>query len=209
MTLDQKNLNPDTLQGQYAGFVSRFLAFLIDIIVVVIIVTVVGGIVSLLLNFFGLSELAANLQISDTSEGSILRWLAAFWGVTSIAFLYFVILWSVTAGKTVGKALMGVRIVPMNGERITLLVAIWRYVAFWFAVLVFALGVLWIIISDKRQGWHDKMAKTCVIYDWPAREDEGTLELIRGRWTYVRHTRRRLRDRRKKTPAEVEIESES
>jgi uncharacterized RDD family membrane protein YckC len=40
---------------------------------------------------------------------------------------------------------------------------------------LFFLGFLWILIDNRRQGWHDKMAGTCVIYNWPARPDENFL----------------------------------
>jgi uncharacterized RDD family membrane protein YckC len=34
------------------------------------------------------------------------------------------------------------------------------------------LGFFWILIDDRRQGWHDKIAGTCVVYTWHARPDE-------------------------------------
>jgi uncharacterized RDD family membrane protein YckC len=34
------------------------------------------------------------------------------------------------------------------------------------------IGLLWIMVDDQRQGWHDKLAKTFVIYTWAARPDE-------------------------------------
>ena len=192
MKKDQKKPIPSPLQGQYAGFISRFLAFLVDILVIVLSIVVVGATISLILNFFGLTAIIDQIEASSTIQGSILRWITAVWGVTVVAFLYFTISWTVTSGKTLGKGLLGLRIVPMNGQRMTLLRAILRYIAFWIAVLAFGLGVLWILVSNERKGWHDKMAKTCVIYDWPAREDEGALYGLRDRWTYVKHTRRRL-----------------
>jgi uncharacterized RDD family membrane protein YckC len=33
-------------------------------------------------------------------------------------------------------------------------------------------GFLWILVSDRRQGWHDLLAGTYVIYTWAARPDE-------------------------------------
>ena len=104
---------------------------------------------------------------------------------------------------------MGLRIVPMNGDRVTLLWAILRYFMFWVSVFALGLGVLWILVSDRRQGWHDKAARTCVIYDWPAREDEGTIESLRRRWQHLKHTRRTLRDRRKKDQTELSSGSQA
>jgi uncharacterized RDD family membrane protein YckC len=201
----QKQIKPDpySLQGEYAGFVSRFIAFLIDIIVVIITLAVVGGTTSLLIEFFGLSDLLDQLENSISITGSILRALTAFWGITTISFLYITLAWTVTSGKSIGKGLMGLRIVPLNGRRLTFLWAVWRYIGFWLSVFALGLGVLWILASDRRQGWHDKMARTCVIYDWPAREDERTVETLQRRWQYLKHTRSRLRGRHKEERIET------
>ncbi|MDX1417182.1 MAG: RDD family protein [Candidatus Promineifilaceae bacterium] len=186
------------LQGQYAGFISRFLAFLIDIIVIVVTVAAVGAMMNFILAFFGLVDVINQLEESVTIQGSILRLITAVWGVTFISFLYFVFSWTITSGKTIGKGLMGLRIVPLRGDRMTLLQSVWRYFAFWLAVLALGIGILWILVSDQRQGWHDKLARTCVIYDWPAREDEGVVQALQQHWHNLKHTRRRIRARRKK-----------
>ena len=191
-----KTTPPSPLQGQYAGFASRFIALIVDLAVVIGAITIVGIVVSLLMNFFRLDELIDNLLASENILGDILR-LATFLG--SIAFIslsYFVLIWTFTAGQSVGKALVGVRIVPMDGSRITVWRAIVRYFAFLFSALVLFLGLLWVLISDSRQGWHDKIARTCVIYDWPAREDEGVVKSLQGRWQYLKETRTRVRARR-------------
>jgi len=51
-------------------------------------------------------------------------------------------------------------------------------------------GFLWSLIDDHRQTWHDKLAKTYVIYAWEA---EGSGRLIR-----------QLKARRKKHGSTVE-----
>ena len=76
--------------------------------------------------------------------------------------------------------------------------------------LILFIGLLWVLVSDERQGWHDKIARTCVIYDWPAREDDGVVGRLQSRWSYVKHTRRRLKDQRAEKKArgsEGEIEA--
>ena len=74
--------------------------------------------------------------------------------------------------------------------------AIIRYFAFLLSAVVLFIGLLWVLISDTRQGWHDKLAKTCVIYDWPAREDDGVVGRIHSRWSYLKHTRQRRKEKR-------------
>ena len=43
-----------------------------------------------------------------------------------------------------------------------------RYVAYFASIIPFFLGFLWIAVDKKKQGWHDKIAKTVVIKNKPA-----------------------------------------
>ncbi len=189
-------LPPSTLQGQYAGFVSRFLAYIIDILVVIAIVTILGFTGDIILRFFRIDEFLASLLATDNVLGDVLRAMALLGSIAFINFAYFVIIWTVTAGQSVGKVLIGLRIVPLNGTRITILRAIIRYFAFLASALVLFIGLLWVLVSDRRQGWHDKIAGTCVIYDWPAREDDGMIGRLQSRWDNLKHTRRLIRRKR-------------
>ena len=38
-----------------------------------------------------------------------------------------------------------------------------RYFAYIPAMLIFMLGIFWIAWDKKKQGWHDKLAKTVVV----------------------------------------------
>lgn len=208
--MKEKTIVPKTLQGQYAGFVSRFLAYVIDILVIVATVTIVGLTVDTILRFFGLQELFDRFLEAQNVLGDILRATVLLGSVASIAIGYFVVGWTVTGGLTVGKVLLGLRIVPLNGAKISLWRSLVRYFAFLLSVIVLFLGVLWILISDRRQGWHDKIARTCVIYDWPAREDDGVIGRLQNRWHYIKLTRRRVRDQRaEKKQAKLEQERHS
>jgi uncharacterized RDD family membrane protein YckC len=84
---------------------------------------------------------------------------------------YHVFFWALT-GQTPGKALLGVRVVTTNGHRISPWRGILRFFGYFLAVIPLGIGLLWIMVDDQRQGWHDKLAKTFVIYTWAARPDE-------------------------------------
>ena len=43
------------------------------------------------------------------------------------------------------------------------------------------MGFLWMLIDDRRQGWHDKIAGTCVVYSWEARQNEEFLDRVMGK----------------------------
>jgi len=152
---------PKTLQGHYAGFVTRFVAFVIDIVIVMTITTVTAVVFALIISFFGLTpnENATSLRI-------LLLWLAVVIN-TVLYFGYFVFFW-MTSGQTPGKGLMGVRVIGVNGRPLSFVQAVVRLIGYWVSALVFFLGFIWITIDDQRQGWHDTMARTYVIYSWKA-----------------------------------------
>jgi hypothetical protein len=41
------------------------------------------------------------------------------------------------------------------------------------------LGYLWILFDNRRQGFHDKLAGTYVVYSWPEEELRGTFVVDR------------------------------
>lgn len=184
-----------TLQGQYAGFVSRFIAIFIDQLIVIAAVVVTGLVVALILDFFNMQDLLTNL-ITDLAQRSQLlasafRILTALGSFYFVFYLYYVALHTGAAGMTIGKAIMGVRVVRMDGVPLTLGRCTRRYLTYWLAALPLFLGLLWVIVDDRRQGWHDKLSNTCVIYDWPAHEDENFLSGMKHRLHYVAQTRKR------------------
>ncbi len=185
-----------TLQGQYAGFVSRSIAYTIDLLVIVVTIALVGATLNLFLQFFRLDELLDTMLASQTILGTSLRIITFLGSTAFISFSYFVLAWTLTAGQSVGKLLIGIRIVPLDGTNITFWRSTLRYFALLLSALILFIGLLWVLVSDRRQGWHDKIAKTCVIYDWPAHEDDGVIGQLRSRWTHVKHTRQRLYARR-------------
>ena len=71
---------------------------------------------------------------------------------------------------------MGLQVVPLKGGRIGVIRAILRYLGYIVSALFFFLGFIWILFSSKRQGWHDKIARTCVVYNWEAKPDNVFLE---------------------------------
>ncbi|MFW2124742.1 RDD family protein, partial [Acinetobacter ursingii] len=38
-----------------------------------------------------------------------------------------------------------------------------RYIGYIPATLVLFIGLIWVAFDSKKQGWHDKMAKTVVV----------------------------------------------
>jgi uncharacterized RDD family membrane protein YckC len=76
------------------------------------------------------------------------------------------------AGQTPGKAVLGLRVVPLSGGKISIWRAFLRYLGYYLSALTLGLGFIWVLIDDRRMTFHDKLARTCVIYVWDARPDE-------------------------------------
>jgi len=66
-------------------------------------------------------------------------------------------------GQTVGKIIMGIRLVASDGTPVSAGIAFLRWVAVILSLLPFGAGFLWIAVSRKRLAWHDMVAGTMVI----------------------------------------------
>jgi uncharacterized RDD family membrane protein YckC len=80
-----------------------------------------------------------------------------------ISVIYYVRAWS-TSGQTVGKTLLGVKVVTKDGSYPSGGKAFLRYIGYLVSGIVLSIGFLWVAFDRKRQGWHDKIAGTYVIY---------------------------------------------
>jgi len=151
---------PTTLRGHTAGFVSRLLAYTIDILVIVVTLVFIVWLVETVSRMFQLAVLqdfAAIIQIIITSVAIIF-----------IAAIYFIFFWTLT-GQTPGKMLLGVRVVNREGQEITFWQAVRRYIGYYISAFALYIGFIWVLFDNQRQAWHDKLAGTYVIYTWDAR----------------------------------------
>lgn len=72
----------------------------------------------------------------------------------------------VVEGGTLGHRLMGLRVVGIDGERVSPLMALVRELAFiGLSVAPLGLGLLWMLDQRERRGWHDLVASTVVIQE--------------------------------------------
>ncbi len=83
----------------------------------------------------------------------------------ALIFFNFVHLY-VKNGQSFGKRFMGLRVVRTDGQPVDYQTAALRhFVGYPLSALFFGLGLLWILWDGRRQGWHDKVAKTIVVMD--------------------------------------------
>ncbi len=133
---------------QYAGFWIRAAANIIDAIILVIVIA------GPLTYIYGVDYWAGEqlfYGVWDVMLGYVLPILATIW------------FW-LTYRATPGKLLTGLQIVDANTmQTMSFGQSVGRYIAYIFALIPFAIGVIWVAFDPRKQGWHDKLAKTVVI----------------------------------------------
>ena len=83
-------------------------------------------------------------------------------------FLYFAYSWG-ASGKTLGMALLGVKVVAADGTEAGPRRATVRTLAFPLSFLLCGLGFTGIFLQRNRRALHDLIAGTAVVYAWDAR----------------------------------------
>jgi uncharacterized RDD family membrane protein YckC len=170
--------DPDSLQGYYAGFASRAVAIIIDFAIITVVSSVVVAALAL---FFSIPSVQRFILWANSLLPGFDR---IFAGLTSPRFaalffllfqyLYFVFLFS-TTGQTIGKSLMGLRVVTTDGRRMGVKRSFVRTLCYGLSLAPLGLGFLWVLGEDRRRAWHDKIAHTYVLYVWDARYEENFL----------------------------------
>lgn len=146
-------LLPDSYAPYYVNFSQRLLAGLIDFF------------------FAGLFIIAAVWLIlalrGDTAVTDFGSWTSAY-GPPFLAGLivfsiYHVVQWAIW-GRTLGKYLLGIKVVKADGEQPGPSRALVRMLGYFFS---FFGGFLMIAFDPRRQGLHDKLAETYVVPETP------------------------------------------
>ncbi|MET0518706.1 MAG: RDD family protein [Burkholderiaceae bacterium] len=158
MSVDASTASSEELE--YVGFWPRVWASVIDIVLSSLLLW------PLLSRFYGSSELKltdldggmAALSSVSIGRGPLDFFLS--WVAPALAVLLF---W-VYRQATPGKMAIGARIVDARtGGKPGLGQLIGRYLAYYVSIFPFCLGLLWVGIDARKQGWHDKLAGTVVV----------------------------------------------
>ena len=167
-----------TYLGRYAGFVTRLMAFVIDRFVVGLVMLLIAVSVDFVLNAFQINQILFFQKIP--TQVGVIAGIATY---LLLSISYDIGFW-LMAGQTLGKRVMGLRIVRTDGERLRLGNALRREIGYVISSILF-LGFLWILFDNQRQGFHDKLAGTFVVYSWPEDELKGTF--VRERVERIRY----------------------
>ena len=124
--------------GPRASFGQRLGAYLIDVLITNVVVYILTSFVT---------TTGANLLLSFL-----------------ISIGYFAVFEGSGSGQTVGKRVVGIRVVDFEtGLPISYGRAFARNLGRLLSGLVFLLGYLWMLWDRDRQTWHDKIASTTVV----------------------------------------------
>ncbi|MBE2270679.1 MAG: RDD family protein [Anaerolinea sp.] len=124
-------------EDDLAGLGERLIALIIDSVIV----GIIGGV------FFGVS--------GDGGTGGIVGFLVG------VAYQWYFL--TQQDGQTLGKKMMGIRVVKLNGAKLEAADVIVRYVGYYINSIIAGLGWIWAAFDSKKQGLHDKLASTIVV----------------------------------------------
>jgi uncharacterized RDD family membrane protein YckC len=137
---------------KYVGFWKRLLAALIDTVILLVVI------LPLLLAIYGLEYLAREPTGGFAGIWDIMLQLVA----PAIAVILF---WKFR-GATPGKMAISAKIVDAEtGAAPGTTTLVVRYFAYLISILPLGLGFVWIGIDARKQGFHDKIAGTLVVYE--------------------------------------------
>ena len=112
----------------------------------------------------GIGAATSNNEAVSLSIISVLTAAVFFWVVILYLGQVFYFIYFTAKGATLGKKVMGLKVIDESGNNISIGKAILREViGKWISGAVFNLGYIWVAFDEKKQGWHDKIANTYVI----------------------------------------------
>ncbi|HEX5057633.1 MAG TPA: RDD family protein [Gammaproteobacteria bacterium] len=135
-------------EQKYAGFWIRVAAALIDTVFVLMII------MPLLLAIYGKEYLTPQSWIQGVWD-FLLNYI--FPAIAVIAF------WTYKSA-TPGKMILKMKIVDAaTGGKLTAGQSFIRYLGYYVSIIPLGLGLIWVGIDSRKQGFHDKIAGTVVI----------------------------------------------
>lgn len=153
---------------KYAGFWVRFVAFSLDLMVL--------SVTTMLLNLFlktpspdvsALMDTESFPQFMLALKITIMPMIVS----NSVIFIGTVLYWVLMTyrfGATLGKMAMGIKVVredlsPVTFKNVFVREFLVKDLLFTCLFFISWLGYLWVMWDKKKQGWHDKIARTVVI----------------------------------------------
>ena len=140
-------------RGRYAGFLRRVAAAMLDGVIYTLLLVP-------LIVVFGVLAGPWLSQGTEPSPGIVLLYYAASW---ALGWLYYASQHASRHQATFGKRALRIKVVTLDGRRLTFAHASGRYLAYLVAGFTFGIGYVIAAFTRRRQALHDMMAKTLVV----------------------------------------------
>lgn len=152
----------------YGGFWLRFVAIFIDGLIigipVMIIATLIGGAYGF---SYAVSHPGGKVGFIDSDGNLNLVFIAIEVGVTlfslTVRWLYFALQESSKAQATIGKRVMGLKVIDLAGQKIGFGRASGRFFGKIISGMILCIGYIMAGFTERKQALHDMMAGTLVI----------------------------------------------
>jgi len=139
--------------GDYAGLVTRTIAFALDSVIVNGVALLAGVTVGLGVSLLHLPE-QANILVASV--------MGVLWVLWSVA--YFVFFWSST-GQTPGSRAMCIRVIDTQRRgALKPRRALLRVISLWLGAIPLLAGIWMMLWDDRRRAFQDRVARTLVVY---------------------------------------------
>ena len=142
---------------QHSSFLSRALAFIIDIALLSCLHQIL---------FFILGSRIAPLLTIDPMTFFVVAiplYIVAFLLGFMLLSLFYFTFFHAWFGQTLGKMIIGIKVVSENDMAPSASMAFLRWTGYMLSLLPFAAGFLWSAVDKDHDAWHDKLALTRVV----------------------------------------------
>jgi uncharacterized RDD family membrane protein YckC len=144
-------IRTERFRPKFAGFWTRFWAYIIDLLIV----SSISGIF--------IKPIFRVLDIKISNPSFLL--FSPYKVTLLILFLAYFALMTKIAGQTVGKMILGIKIVRQDGEKLTWGTILFREVIGRFISKLLTIPYLLVIFMPKKEALHDLFADTYVIHE--------------------------------------------
>jgi uncharacterized RDD family membrane protein YckC len=145
------------LQGHAAGIATRLGAFVIDLFGVATLYDFVVRIVEVLVS----TIIGSNFTLVHVT--------VAPWALLIVVATLYCVYPVAAGGRTLGMAVVGLRVVRANGTAVGLREAVVRLLALPLSFLTLGIGFILILLRRDGRALHDLIGRTSVVYAWDAR----------------------------------------
>ncbi len=155
------------LRVRAATFPRRLAASLVDLVLVIVLATAVAALAAMVLGVrlptareFGADFVLAGLLDRNPM---VAGGLGLFFGMSGLYQIYL----GGILGQTLGKRLLGIRVISSRGQTPGPVLASVRFLTMVLSLALLGLGWLWCIFDRERRALHDHLSGSYVILDEP------------------------------------------